>query len=167
MDRRLGLSNPMTFPKLGGMPLPPYALRPVTEDDYAWLWELKQRTMRAYVEQTWGTWDDGVQDIFFRQGFFPEKLRIIVVGGRDAGLLEVDRPGHEIFLLRIEIAPEFQNRGLGSAVLGDLAAEARAARLPLRLQVLKVNPARRLYSRLGLRAVGETATHVQMQLDGR
>jgi GNAT superfamily N-acetyltransferase len=146
---------------------PPYALRPVTEDDFAWLWALKQRTMRAYVEQTWGAWDDGVQDIFFRQGFFPDKLRIIVAAGRDAGLLEVERLSNEIFLKRIEIAPEFQGRGLGSAVIGALAAEARAARLPLRLQVLRVNPARRLYARLGLRAVGETATHVQMQLDGR
>jgi ribosomal protein S18 acetylase RimI-like enzyme len=111
------------------VPLVPYTLRPVTEDDYAWLWQLKQRTMRAYVEQTWGTWDEGVQDIFFRQGFFPEKLRIIQAGGRDAGLLEVEQNSHEIFLLRIEIAPEFQGRGLGSAVIGDLAAAARAARV--------------------------------------
>lgn len=52
-------------------------------------------------------------------------------------------------------------------MVGDLAAEARAAGLPLRLQVLKVNPAMRLYARLGLRIVGETATHLRMQLDGR
>ncbi len=149
------------------MPPRPYALRPVTEDDYAWLWALKQETMRPYVEQTWGSWDDGVQEIFFRQGFFPEKLQIIVADGRDAGLLQVDRPGHEIFLQRIEIAPGEQRRGLGAAVVGDLAAEARAVRLPLRLQVLKVNPAMRLYARLGLRIVGETATHLRMQLDGR
>ena len=149
------------------MPPRPYTLRPVTEDDYAWLWALKQQTMRPYVEQTWGVWDDGVQEIFFRQGFFPEKLQIIVAGGRDAGLLQVDRPGHEIFLQRIELAPEQQRRGLGAAVVADLAAEARAARLPLRLQVLKVNPAMRLYARLGLRIVGETATHLRMQLDGR
>jgi len=149
------------------MPPPPYALRPVTEADFDWLWALKQRTMRPYVEQTWGVWDEGVQDIYFRQGFLPEKLRIIVAAGRDAGLLEVDRSGGEIFLRRIEIAPEFQGRGLGTAVVADLAAEARAARRPLRLQVLRVNPARRLYARLGLRVVGESPTHLQMQLDGR
>ena len=145
----------------------PYTLRPVTENDYAWLWALKQQTMRIHVERTWGVWDEGVQEIFFRQGFFPEQLRIIVAEGRDAGLLQVDRPGHEIFLQRIELAPEFQGRGLGAAVVQALTAEARAARLPLRLQVLKVNPAQRLYARLGLRIVGETATHLRMQLDGR
>ena len=146
---------------------PSYALRPVTEDDYDWLWALKQRTMRGYVEATWGAWDEGVQEIFFRQGFFPEKLQIIVAEGRDAGLLEVERNLYEIFLRRIELAPECQGRGLGGAVVGDLAAEARARGRPLRLQVLKVNPAQRLYARLGLRVVGETATHRQMQLDGR
>jgi ribosomal protein S18 acetylase RimI-like enzyme len=167
MGLRFGLSNTMTLPQAAPMPTRPYTLRPVTEDDYAWLWTLKQQTMRVYVERTWGAWDEGVQEIFFRQGFFPEKLQIIVAAGRDAGLLQVDRPGHEIFLQRIELAPECQGRGLGTAVVGDLAAEARAARLPLRLQVLKVNPAMRLYARLGLRIVGETATHLRMQLDGR
>ena len=31
------------------------------------------------------------------------------------------------------------------------------------LQVIKVNPARRLYERLGFRAIGETETNYQMQ----
>jgi len=145
----------------------PYQLRPATEEDFAWLWELKRQTMRIYVEQTWGSWDDGVQDIYFRQGFLPEKLRIIRAGNDDAGMLEVERSPHEIYLCRIEILPKFQSLGLGSAILGDLIAEARQRRVPLRLQVLKVNPARRLYERLGLRAAGETATHLQMELAGR
>jgi ribosomal protein S18 acetylase RimI-like enzyme len=149
------------------LPPPTYTLRPATEDDYDWLWALKRRTMRVYVEQTWGHWDDGVQDIFFRQGFLPEKLAIVVVDGRDAGLFEVERSVHEIYLRRIEIDPEFQRRGLGTALVAGLVAEARARRLPLRLQVLNVNPARRLYERLGLQIVGETRTHAQMQLDGR
>jgi ribosomal protein S18 acetylase RimI-like enzyme len=147
------------------MPPPIYCFRPATEEDFSWLWELKKQTMRPYVEQTWGPWDDGVQDIFFRQGFFPEKLQIVRVNDRDAGLLEVERDGRGIFLSRIEIAPEFQGRGLGTAIVRDLADEARRQRVPLQLQVLKVNPARRLYERLGLRVVGETSTHLQMQLD--
>jgi ribosomal protein S18 acetylase RimI-like enzyme len=149
------------------MPSPTYALRNATEADFAWLWELKRQTMRGYVEQTWGGWDDGVQDIYFRQGFFPDKLQIIRLGQRDAGLLEVERGNQGLYLRRIEITPEFQGLGLGTVILRDLIAEARQRRAPLRLQALKVNPARRLYERLGLRVVGETATHVRMQWDGR
>jgi ribosomal protein S18 acetylase RimI-like enzyme len=143
----------------------PYTLRPVTEDDFAWLWSLKRQTMRSYVEQTWGVWDDGVQDIYFRQGFTPSKLRIIRVDGHDAGRLEVERCDRELYLCGIEIAPEYQRKGLGTAVIRDLAAEAQAARMPLRLQVLKVNPAQNLYNRLGFRVVEETPTHWRMQLD--
>lgn len=41
------------------------------------------------------------------------------------------------------------------------AASARG--LPTRLQVLKVNPARSLYERLGFELVEETQTHYVMQ----
>jgi hypothetical protein len=44
-----------------------------------------------------------------------------------------------------------------------LCDQADAANLPLELQVLKVNPARRLYERLGLTVIGETDTHYLMQ----
>ena len=35
--------------------------------------------------------------------------------------------------------------------------------MPVELQVLKVNPARRLYGRLGFQVTGETETHYLMQ----
>ena len=63
----------------------------------------------------------------------------------------------------IEILPEYQNRGVGSAVIRDVLAQAQAEGLPVGLQVLKVNPARRLYERLGFNVVGETATHYLMR----
>ena len=35
---------------------------------------------------------------------------------------------------------------------------------PFRLQVFKVNPARRLYERMGFVKIGESKTHIQMEL---
>jgi len=116
--------------------------------------------MRRYVEQTWGRWDETEQAGFFERSFQPEILKIIVVGTLDAGLLNVARPPGEIFLADIEVLPELQGRGVGSAVIRDLQAEARSAGLPLRLQVLRVNhAARRLYERLGFQLAGGTDTH--------
>jgi ribosomal protein S18 acetylase RimI-like enzyme len=75
-------------------------------------------------------------------------------------VLDVSRPLGEIFLATIEIAPEWQRQGIGSAVIRNLQAEADSKGLPLRLQVLKANTsARRLYQRLGFQAAGETETH--------
>lgn len=140
-----------------------HSLRTISDADYLWLWSLKRETMRTYVEQTWGKWDDDWQAERFRQNFRPDHVQVIVLDGHDAGLLHVVRSPEEIRLVNIQISPEFQNRGLGTTVMHGLLAEARTAGLPLRLQVLKVNPARRLYERIGFTVAGETETHYQMR----
>lgn len=143
---------------------PPFTLRAITEADYAWLWELKRLTMRPYVELTWGAWDDAAQERFFRQNFSPKTVQIVCVDGRDAGLLNVEREPSALFLANIQIHPAFQNRGLGTAVVRTLVDSADALKLPVRLQVLKVNTrARELYQRLGFITYAETLTHFLMR----
>lgn len=140
-----------------------FTLRSVSAADYAWLWALKRLTMRNYVEQTWGFWDEKVQEDFFRRGFDPAVVKIIVADGRAAGRLHVERHAGEFFLGDIEVHPDFQNRGLGTAVLRALQTEACDCGVPIRLQVLKVNPARHLYLRLGFSDFTKTTTHFHMK----
>jgi ribosomal protein S18 acetylase RimI-like enzyme len=141
-----------------------HTLRPAVAADYQWLWELKRLTMRPYVELTWGNWDDAIQEEFFRRNFSSETVQIILVDGLNAGLLNVEREPVEIFLANLQIHPEFQNRGLGSAVLHELLESASALQLPVRLQVLRVNlGAARLYARFGFTTFHETATHRLMR----
>ena len=141
-----------------------FALRPVTEADYAWLWALKQKTMRPYVELTWGGWDETTQEEFFRCNFVPANLHVITTSSRDAGLLHVEREANELFIANIQILPVFQNRGLGTAVVRSLLHDAHAAGTPVRLQVLKTNPrARELYERLGFVVTDLSGTHCQMR----
>jgi len=140
--------------------MPPFTLRPATADDYTWLWEVKRLTMRPYVEQTWGTWDDRAQERFFRRHFSPTTIDVIEVDGQNAGLLNVEREPDALFLANIQIHPDFQNRGLGAAVVGTVLETGRSLGLPVRLQVLKVNTrARDFYLRLGFRPYGENLTH--------
>ena len=137
-------------------------LRAATAGDRAWLWATKRRCLRPYVELTWGLWDDAAQLAGFDSKFDPAEIRIIAGAGRDAGYLAVARGEREFQLFNLMINPEFQNQGLGTAVLRGLLAEARAGGIPVRLQVLKVNPARRLYERLGFTVIEETPTHFRM-----
>ncbi len=140
--------------------MPPFILRSATESDYDWLWNVKRTTMRPYVEQTWGSWDDRTQERFFRQHFSPATLQVILVDGQPAGLLNVEREPAALFLANIQIHPHFQNRGLGAAVVRAVLDSGRSLNLPVRLQVLKVNTrARDFYLRLGFRPAGETLTH--------
>jgi ribosomal protein S18 acetylase RimI-like enzyme len=145
---------------------PAYSLRPATADDFPFLYDLHVAAMKDYVAQTWG-WDDAVQQEMFAAGFQPASSQIIVVNGRAVGVLAVECRPTDWFLVNIEIAPAAQGQGLGAAILRDLLATAARDGLPVRLQVLKVNPARRLYARLGFAITGETPTHYLMSATPR
>jgi ribosomal protein S18 acetylase RimI-like enzyme len=140
-----------------------YGLRPITINDFPWLWALKLSTMKAYVEQTWGRWDDREQKHYFYESIRATEARVITIPvSGNAGLLDLRRRGSELFLQRIEIKAEFQRLGIGTAILRDIQAESRSVKKPVRLQVLRVNPARQLYLRLGFVEEGETETHALM-----
>lgn len=138
-----------------------YRLRPATEDDFGFLSRLHAATMKATVTEVWG-WDDGFQAAYFRDHFDPSRQQIIVVDGRDIGVLAVERHPDGVFLGNIEIAPEEQGRGLGAAIVRDVMTESFGRGLPVALQVNRINRARRLYERLGFVETGRTETHVQM-----
>jgi ribosomal protein S18 acetylase RimI-like enzyme len=139
------------------------ALRPATVDDYEYLYRLNEATMRAYAEQTYGPWDEAVVRRIFAERWRPATIRILVIDGQDAGMLEVLPSEKGVQLANIRVAPEYQGRGIGTRLVSAVLRDAHSRGLPVRLRVLKVNPARRLYSRLGFVVVGETEQHYLMQ----
>ncbi|MDH3582759.1 MAG: GNAT family N-acetyltransferase [Phycisphaerae bacterium] len=138
-----------------------YELRAATPDDYEFLYDLLVATMKEYVRQIWG-WEETEQRERFRTRFAPEKFEIVVVEGQNVGAVSVERRPTELFLSEIQIQPAFQRRRLGTAIIQDLIHEAGRQALPVGLQVLKINPARGLYDRLGFAVTGETDTHYLM-----
>lgn len=58
-------------------------------------------------------------------------------------------------LVQIQIAPAWQGAGIGSHLVRALLEQARQAGAVVRLSVLKANPARQLYERLGFAVVAE------------
>lgn len=69
----------------------------------------------------------------------------------------------ELELVRLWILTSWQNQGIGTAFLEGLCARADDERVPIRLRVLKVNPARALYERFGFGVARETETHYIMR----
>ena len=133
------------------------SFRRVTADDFDFLWRLHNAAFRKYIEQTWG-WDEDWQQRNFRETFNPEVGHIVVVDGEDAGYLWVSEGDDEVFLASIRILPEFQGRGIGTWLIHDLIKSGKV----LRLDVLKVNPARALYERLGFSISNDLGTHFEM-----
>lgn len=138
------------------------SLRPATPDDSEYLCRLNEATIRPYAEQTYGPWDEAVARRIFAERFRPESTRIVVIDGRDAGMLDVRISERAVTLANIRVAPEYQGQGIGTRLIGEVIREAHRRGLPVALRVLKVNPARRLYERLGFVIVSETKTHYLM-----
>ena len=127
-----------------------FELRPATNADRGFIWELRQLTMRPLVQPLEG-WDEPTQ-----RGYADESLtgRIVLVGGQPAGVLTVKSRPHELHLTWIAVLPRLQGAGLGAALIRRAQEEAAAARLPLTLRVMRASPAVRLYERLGFASDG-------------
>ena len=110
-------------------------------------------------------WDDAEKDAFLRAQFeaqdrwyrenYPRaSFEVIVIDGEPAGRLYVHRGAGEIRIVDIAFLPEHRGNGAGTALLRDILAEADAAGKRVTIHVERLNPALRLYERLGF-AVAE------------
>lgn len=90
-------------------------------------------------------------------------MEIIELDGAPIGIEVVERTSDHIRLLQLFIRPTHQRQRIGSELVRQLIDEAQQEKLPLKLRVLKVNPAQRLYQRLGFRVVDTTAEHFYME----
>lgn len=98
----------------------------------------------------------------YRDHLDPSRQRIVVVDGRDVGVLAVERRPDGFFIDNLQVLPAAQGRGLGGAIVRDVMDEAFGPGLPVSLRVTRVTRARRLYERLGFRETGRTETHLLM-----
>jgi ribosomal protein S18 acetylase RimI-like enzyme len=122
--------------------------------------------MQMYVEDTFGPWDEVWQENYFRDRFDPAVLQVIQLDEQDVGVLFIQERVEELFVVNLEILPEYQRKGIGTTVIRQLLAAAQRQSKPVALQVLKSNiPARNLYQRLGFGVTGENATHYIMAWD--
>ncbi|MCG3180697.1 MAG: hypothetical protein BIFFINMI_03060 [Phycisphaerae bacterium] len=148
------------------MSVPKWTLRRATREDTEFVYDLRRTVYREHVVATWGEWDETWQRAHFASQFDAAIAQIILVNGVPVGVVETRHEPHRIFLANICVAPGFQGRGIGSAIIRDLADDARDCGVPLELEVLKVNhDARRLYERLGFVAIPcPRDTHDAMRL---
>ena len=136
-------------------------LRHATGADHDALYAIHRAALGPYVVQTFGPWDDAFQRERFADTMTKGHVEVVEVDGEVAGRLQTRDSGDSVQLINIELAPRFQGRGIGTGLVVNVIAAAGDR--PVTLQVLKVNPARSLYERLGFVLTGETETHFQMR----
>jgi len=147
-------------------------LQPFSPEHQDFLFRLYASTRQAEIAPF--GWDRAQQDAFLRMQFSAQQRwyemayegadhRIIMMDGEPAGRILVHRGSRAHTLVDIALLPEYRNRGIGGQLLRQLIADAGQTGIPVRLQVLKSNPAHHLYERLGFVMTGEDGMYFQME----
>ena len=142
--------------------------RAATDDDLPFLRDLYGSTRAAELAPL--AWSEAEKSAFVAMQFsaqhahytrhYPAAQRLIILhAGAPIGRLYVDRWEREHRVVDIALLPEHCGKGFGSAVLGDLIAEAASLAKCVTVHVEKYNPAMRLYGRLGFASVEDKGVY--------
>ena len=139
-------------------------LRAYEPRDFDFARRLYFETMRWAIEHVFG-WDEVRQHASFAEWFKPEDVSVITADGLDVGWIQYSLDENGILLGSIYVAPSMQRKGIGSGVIQTLLHLGRQKSKPVTLAVMKINPARALYERLGFRITHEDEYKVYMRVD--
>lgn len=144
--------------------MPALSLRSATAGDLALTYAITEEAMRGHVEATWGRWDADEEFRKHQRNFTPQTHRIILMDDREAGMLAIEDFPTYTWLVKLYLRAAFRGRGLGSALLQQVIADASALDKPVHLQVLRVNTrAQQLYYRHGFTVAHETPERLFLQ----
>jgi|SRR5205085_7062121 len=148
-------------------------LRPVSESDDQFLLRVYASTREEELAQA--RWQEGQKEQFLRWQFdlqrreysarFPDAAyHVILVDQQPAGRIWIGADNEQVRLLDIALLPEFQNRGVGTALLRRLMNQARESGKALRHMVFMLNNnAKRFYERLGFVTIEDLGAYQHME----
>ncbi len=151
------MNKEIIYTNIEGKETVPYTLRTATADDFEFLFDISIRAME-HVDKALNPskdFDKAEELRKYREKFVPSEIQIISYEGEDVGRLRVVRSNESIYIGGIQIPPEYQGKGIGTALFLDLIKESEETGLPITLEVHNVNEnAFNFYTKLGFIRVG-------------
>jgi GNAT superfamily N-acetyltransferase len=139
------------------------ALRPADTQDFEYCKRLYLAGMKRIIEEL--SLDVAAQAVSFHEQWALKQVRIISVDSSDVGWLQRTMQDDGLFVAQLFVDGPFQRQGIGTEVMNRLMGEAARRNLPVRLAVVKINPALRLYERLGFHTTHEDERKFYMKRD--
>ncbi len=137
-------------------------------DDAERAWRLYQDAIEP-LSNPLGAWREQEEREVVVNAFVQGEAQLIMLrpdvrqeGQVRLGWLHVRTTAHAVELWQLFLLPEHRGRGVGRRVLRRLQAYARDVNRPILLAVLRNNPARRLYERVGFTVNAEGPHHLFM-----
>src|SRR6187551_2009676 len=109
-------------------------IRPATPADTRFLKELHRGAYLDVIVRQFGYWDDDAQDYWFRKGLTEASFSIVEENGEPVGAIALQDSPERLYLAELQILPEWQARGLGTALLRMQLEHARQAQKPIGLR---------------------------------
>jgi ribosomal protein S18 acetylase RimI-like enzyme len=126
--------------------------RPAVPDDKIFINGLFREIMKPYIEQTWPDEKDR-EECYKRNERGHEDVTILEHEDSRIGYFLLKQSPEKLYLDQIHLIPEYQGHGIGSFFIKKFLSDAK--NLNVELIVLKTNPAKKLYERLGFQIVGD------------
>lgn len=137
-------------------------LRRGERKDESWLFQLFKTTMQDYIDAAWG-WEELLQKEGFITSLPAPNFQILHLGDSNIGCIYLSDRDHHLVLDMILVEPDKQKRGHGSRLMDWAKTKAVASWRPIRLSVLKTNPAVQFHLRHGFKTVEEDPHSLKMQ----
>ncbi len=131
------------------------------ETDKDFLLHLRKLTMVKHLEKA-GIHLSDEEHVARAHDFF-EATHILLKSSQRIGVLKCLETQNSIEIIQFQILPQYQGMGIGKDIVHDLISKAELASKSIILKVLKENPARHLYERIGFKITGEDQYEFHMK----
>ena len=139
------------------------ALRTASTQDFEYCKRLYFTGMTKIIEEL--HLDMAAQVVSFREQWAVPHVRIITFDSSDVGWLQSVVQDDVLFVAQLFVDGPVQRKGIGTEVMHRLIGEAARLNQAVRLAVVKINPALRLYERLGFQITHEDDRKFYMKRD--
>lgn len=143
-----------------------YTLRKCTMDDIDFIFELKKLCIKWYIDIVYG-WNDEIQYVKTKKELNRNvnDMKIIFVDNIAVGVTTFSEEDVFYRVGLTMIHPDYQNKGIGSAVLKEYIKIAEKDNKKIIIKTYKDNPAQNLYKRLGFKVYHVDSTHIHLKIN--
>ena len=134
--------------------------------DMDWAYHVFKTGMQSYITRTWG-WNELFQEHSFfdtlpAASFVIASIATSHQGDKDIGGYCLKRKPDHLYLEMLLLDPSWQRLGYGAAIMSEIMRKSANLDVPVRLSVLKINPAFHFYHRLGF--IVETEDNIRYRM---
>ena len=141
------------------------SFRDVTFDDCEYILKLKELCLKWYIEIIYG-WDMDIQREKTKEELKKHinDMKIIKYNNNDVGVTTFYEENNEFVVGLIMVHPDCQNLGIGSKIISEYINIAGNDKKRIIIKTYKLNPAKKLYERLGFKQYNEDNTHIYLDI---